>query len=122
MPITEKEKATELRKKLSIELCDNFSHRLNPAQSKETKISAIIAIKNFIKESKFDDPILLSFLTDTIADHDKKVRNLVIKVIKDVAEEKLICQEITELLQIKLEEADNQIKNEINKLLKEIST
>lgn len=96
---TERQKETDIRKQLSIDLCDNFTKRLNPAQKKETKIGAIIAIRNFVKESDVHDPILFSFLIDTICDPDKEVRELVVKVIKEIAN-----QEIIELLQIKSQE------------------
>ena len=109
---TEKEKNIEIRKKLSIDLCDNFIKRLNTAQSKEIKIGALIAIRNFIKESKIDDPFLFSYLVDTIADPDKEIRNLVIKIIKEVSN-----PEIIELLEIKKQEISNEIKNEINNVL-----
>ena len=78
------EKIAEHRKKLSLEVCDNFVSRLNPAQSKEIKIGAIIAIRNFIKESHLDDPILLSFLIDTMSDPDKEVKEFVAKIIEEV--------------------------------------
>lgn len=113
---TEKDKTTELRKRLSIELCNNFVKRLNPAQSREIKINAIIAIRNFIKESKIDDPFLYNYLIDTIVDEDKVVRDWVIRVIKEVSN-----PEIIELLEIKLKEANAEIKKEINQLL-EFST
>ena len=97
--ISEKEELINLRKRLSIELCDNFTKRLNPSQKKEIKIGALIAIRNFIKNSKIDDPILYSFLVDTISDPDKDIRELVKEIIKEVEN-----PEITELLEIKLKE------------------
>lgn len=97
--ISEKEELINLRKRLSIELCDNFTKRLNPLQKKEIKIGALIAIRNFIKNSKIDDPILYSFLVDTISDPDKDIRELVKEIIKEVEN-----PEITELLEIKLKE------------------
>lgn len=106
------EKTVDLRKKLSIDLCNNFIKRLNPAQSREVKISAIIAIKNLIKESKINDPFLFSYLVDTIVDPDKEVRDLVSRVIKEV-----VNPEIIELLEIKLQEANDETKKEISKLL-----
>jgi len=107
--ISEKQKITELRKKLSIELCENFTKRLNTQEKKEIKIGAIIAIRNFIKESKIDDPIIYSFLVDTITDPDKEVRDWVSKVIKEVKN-----LEILELLELKLKEKINEeIKKEI---------
>lgn len=121
MSTLEKQKIADLRKKLSIELCDNFMRRLNPLQSKETKLGALIAIRNFIKESRIDDPILLSCLVDTIVDQNKEVRNTVSSVIKDVIADKAILQEIRELLEIKLNESDSEIKKEITGLLKAIS-
>ena len=120
--ISKEEKLIDLRKKLSIELCDNFTHRLNPAQTCEVKLGAIIAIKNFIKESQIDDPILLSFLVDTIVDPDKKIRDMVVKVIKDVIINPNICLDISELLEIKLKEIDNnEAKKEIRELLSRFS-
>ncbi|MBI3590266.1 MAG: HEAT repeat domain-containing protein [Candidatus Melainabacteria bacterium] len=110
--ITQKEKNIDIREKLSIDLCDNFIKRLNPAQSKETKIGALIAIRNFIKESKIDDPFLFSYLVDTIADPSKEIRNIVIKVIKEISN-----PEIIELLEIKKQEVSQEIKTEINNLL-----
>lgn len=123
--ISEKEKLTELRKKLSLELCDNFTKRLNPFQKKEIKIGAIIAIKNFIKESKIDDPIIYSFLVDAITDHKKDVRGWVSKVIKDIgagfvsAQNLHFHKEITELLELKLKEnISEEIKEDIIELIK----
>jgi len=111
--ITQK-KETDQRKKLSIELCENFTRMLHPSQTKELKIGGLIAIKNFIKETKINDDILLSFLVDSISDPDKEIRNLVSKIIKEV-----VNNEIIELLEIKLNEATSQIKEEIQNLLKE---
>ncbi len=114
MLIDSKEKIDpELRKKISIELCASFTKRLNPNQNFEIKAGAIIAIKNFIKESRIEDPILFSFLVDAIADPEKEIRKLAIKVIVEVAN----C-EIVELLEIKLKESDGEIKREIGELLK----
>ena len=110
--ISNEEKTADLRKKLSIELCNNFIKRLNPAQSREVKISAIIAIKNLIKESKINDPFLFSYLVDTMVDPDKEIRDLVSRVIKEV-----VNPEIIELLEIKLQEANDEIKKEISNLL-----
>ena len=114
----ENQKITDVRKRLSIELCDNFTKRLNPAQNKETKIGALIAIKNFIKESKIDDPILLSFLADTISDPDNEVRTYVIKTIKEIANNGFIKKEAVELLEIKMKEVSDEIQEEIIDLLK----
>lgn len=114
--ISEKQKTNELRKRLSIELCNNFIKRLNPAQSKEVKLSAIIAIKNFIKESKINDPFLCSYLVDTIVDPDKEVRDWLMKVIKEV-----VNPEILELLEMKLKEVTPEIKKEIGALLKTLN-
>lgn len=114
--ITEKQKEIELRKKLSIELCDNFTKRLNPLQSKEIKIGAIIAIRNLIKEAKIDDPILISFLLDTITDPDREIKEIIIKVIKEIAN-----PQITKLLEHKLHELPDDVKNEIQELLNTIS-
>ena len=115
--ISEKQKEEEIRKRLSIEVCDNFIKRLNPLQKKEIKMGALIAIKNLIKESTINDPILYSFLVDTIVDPDKEVRNTVVKVIKDVGVDLYICPQIIELLEIKLKEATSEIKKEIDTLL-----
>lgn len=117
MAISEKQKITNLRKQLSIELCNNFLRRLNPAQTRETKLGAVIAIRNFIKESKIDDPILMSCLVDTIIDPDKEVRQTVIKVIKDIVSDKTVFKEIKELLEIKQQESSGEIKKEISELL-----
>ncbi len=116
MTVADKKKVEDLRKKLSIELCDNFICRLDPSQRFETKIGAIIAIKNFIKESQIDDSILLSCLVDTLSDPDSKVREMVIRVIKEI-----VNHEIIELLEIKLNEISNsEIKTQIDNLLKEL--
>ena len=112
MSVTSEQKLNETRKKLSIELCDNFTTRLDPAQSNDIKLAAIIAIGNFIKESKIDDPILFSFLVDPIVDPDKEVRDLVIRIIK-----KVVNPDIVELLEIKLQELNGEIKTEIKNLL-----
>ena len=109
-----KQKTTDLRKRFSIELCDNFTQRLDSSQSREVKLSAIIAIRNFIKESHINDSILFSFLVDSIADPDKKVRDLVFKVVREVAN-----HEIVELIELKLKELNGEFKKEVNKLLQE---
>ena len=109
-----KQKNTDLRKRFSIEMCDNFTQRLDPSESIEVKLSAIIAIRNFIKESRINDSILFSFLVDTIADPDKKVRDLVFKVVREVAN-----HEIVELIELKLKELNGEFKKEVNKLLQE---
>ena len=111
---TQEQKIVELRKKLSIELCDNFTKRLNPSQTHEVKLGAIIAIRNFIKEGHINDSILFSFLVDAIADPDKKVRDLVFKVVREVAN-----HEIVELIEIKLKELNGEFKTEVDKLLQE---
>ena len=80
----EKEIHSDLRKKLSIELCNNFVKRLNPMQDRETKLGALIAIKNLIKESHIYDPFLFSYLVDTMTDPDKEIRDMTKRVIKDV--------------------------------------
>ena len=116
MTILSEEKLKEVRQKLSIELCDNFICRLNPAQKKETKTGALIAIRNLVKESHINDPIVFSFLVDTIVDPDKEIRNIVIKVIKEITN-----PEIIELLQIKLKEGNNEVKKEIMELLKSLT-
>ena len=102
-----------IREQLSIELCDNFTKRLDPRQTKEIKIGALIAIRNFIKESLVNDPIIYSFLVDTMLDPDKEVRRYVVSIIKEV-----INPEIKELLEIKLVETSGEIKTEINNLLR----
>ena len=117
MVITSEKKVDDLRKNLSIELCDNFIHRLNPEQTKEVKIGALIAIRNLIKESNIYDPFLYSYLVDTLTDLDKEVRKIVIKVIKEVSN-----SEIIELMEIKLQESKNEIKTEISNLLKSLRT
>ena len=109
-----KQKTTDLRKRFSIEMCDNFTQRLAPSQSREIKLGAIIAIRNFIKESHINDSILFNFLVDTIADPDKKVRDLVFKVVREIAN-----HEIVELIEIKLKELNGDFKKEVNKLLQE---
>ena len=113
MTIISEEKLKEVRQKLSIDLCDNFICRLNPAQRKETKIGAIIAIRNLVKESHINDSIVFSFLVDTIVDPDKEIRNIVTKVIKEITN-----PEIVELLQIKLKESNSEVHKEITNLLK----
>ncbi len=115
-PKNTKQKNVDLRKKFSIEMCDNFTQRLAPHQSREIKLGAIIAIRNFIKESNINDSILYSFLVDSIADPDKKVRDNVFKVVREVAN-----HEIVELIEIKLKELNGDFKNEVSKLLQESS-
>lgn len=113
---TQEEKTQELRKRLSIELCDNFIKRLNPNQSYDIKVGALIAIKNLIKESQISDPFLFSYLVDTIADPDKNIRDIVSVIIKEVAN-----TEIIELLELKLNEITNdEIKKGIASLLKDL--
>ncbi|MBI2996109.1 MAG: hypothetical protein HYY52_05320 [Candidatus Melainabacteria bacterium] len=114
------EQEEDLRKRLSVELCDNFVHRLNPAQTKEIKIGALIAIKNLIKESKIYDSFLFNYLIDTIVDPDKLVREIVAKIIKDVVTNLDVYQEIIELLEIKTNETKGEVKLEIKKLLKAV--
>ncbi len=114
----DKNESLELRKKFSIDLCDNFIKRLKPYQSKETKLNAIIAIRNLIKESKISDPILYSCLVDSIADTDEDVIKLVIRVIQEV-----INDDVIELLNIKLNELlDTKAKKEIVKILNSVQT
>ena len=110
------EKNTDLRKRLSIELCDNFVRRLNPKQSKEIKIGALIAIKNLIKESNIEDPFLYNYLIDTIVDPDKEVRKITAKVIKET-----INPLTVELLQTKLQEVNPEVKKEIRSLLQDLT-
>ncbi len=109
-----KQKDNNSRKLFSIEMCDNFTQRLSPSQSREIKLGAIIAIRNFIKESHIHDSILFSFLVDAIADPDKTVRDMVFKVVREVAN-----HEIVELIEIKLKELNGDFKKEVNKLLQE---
>lgn len=110
------QKDKDLRKRLSIELCDNFTQRLKPEQKYEIKVGALIAIKNLIKESKINDQILMNFLTDTISDPSSNIRDLVIRIIMEIAEDKNLRPEINELLKIKLNEVNPEIKKEITKL------
>ncbi len=107
----------DLRKKISIELCQSFTQRLDPNQTACVKSGAVIALKNFIKKSKIEDPIIYSFLVDTIVDPEKEVRDLVIKVIKEV-----VNSEIIELLEIKQKEISGEMKAEIGNLLKVLRT
>ena len=107
-----KQKTIDLRKRFSIEMCDNFTNRLDPSQSREIKLGAIIAIRNFIRESRINDSILFSFLVDTIADPDKEVRDLVFKVVREVAN-----HEIVELIEIKLKELNSDFKKEVEFLI-----
>lgn len=109
-----KQKNTDLRKKFSIDMCDNFTQRLAPHQSREVKLGALIAIRNFIKETHINDSILYSFLVDSIADPDKTVRDLVFKIVREVAN-----HEIVELIEIKLKELNGEFKTEVSKLLQE---
>ena len=103
-----KQKTTDLRKRFSIEMCDNFTQRLASSQNREVKLGAIIAIRNFIKEAHINDSILFNFLVDTIADSDKKVRDLVFKVVREVAN-----HEIIELIEIKLKELNGEFKKDV---------
>ena len=103
-----KQKSEDLRKRFSIEMCDNFTQRLAPSQSREIKLGAIIAIRNFIKEAHINDSILFSFLVDAIADSDKKVRDLVFKVVREVAN-----HEIVELIELKLKELNGEFKKDV---------
>ena len=115
--VSQNQKDFNFRQRLSIELCNNFIKRLNPLQSKETKIGAVIAIKNLIRQSKINDSFLFSYLVDTLTDPDKEVRNIVIKVIKEVAN-----TEIIELLEVKLNELNrSETKNEVKTLLKALN-
>lgn len=86
-------------------MCDNFTQRLHPLQSREVKLGAIIAIRNFIKETHINDSILFNFLVDAIADPDKQVRDLVFKVVREVAN-----HEIVELIEVKLKELNGEFK------------
>ncbi len=115
MSLASEEKLKELREKLSIELCDNFISRLNPAQQKETKLGALIALRNFIKESKINDPIIFSFLVDAIIDPDKEIKTMVTRIVKEVKN-----AEIIELLQLKLNEVDPELKKEISSFIKSL--
>lgn len=105
---------------LSIELCENFRKRLDLNQKKEIKICALIAIRNLIKNTKINDPIIYSFLIDTIADPDKEIREWVMKIIKDITRSKELLKEIKELLEIKLHEVSNEAKIRITSLLRNI--
>lgn len=87
----------DVRKKISIELCENLVYRLTPGQKKEIKFGALIAIKNLIKESKINDPILENCLVDAIT--DEEIKDMVTRIIKEVANPHII-----ELLEIKFEE------------------
>ena len=98
---------------LSIEVCENFTIRLNPNQKRKIKLGALIAIRNFITESEIKDPILYNFLTDTISDPDERVKNLAFKIIKEVSN-----PEITKILEEKQIEAQGELKKEIANLLK----
>ena len=89
-------------------MCDNFTQRLASSQNREVKLGAIIAIRNFIKEAHINDSILFNFLVDTIADSDKKVRDLVFKVVREVAN-----HEIIELIEIKLKELNGEFKKDV---------
>ena len=102
-----------LNNNLSIEVCENFTVRLNPNQKREIKFGALIAIRNFIKESKIEDPILYNFLTDTISDPDETVKDFAFKIIGEVSN-----QEITKILEDKQTEAKGELKKEITNLLK----
>ena len=95
-------------------MCDNFTQRLDPSQSRKIKLGAVIAIRNFIKEAHINDSILFSFLVDSIADPDEKVRDLVFKIVREIAN-----HEIVELIEIKLKELNGDFKKEVNKLLQE---
>lgn len=101
-----------IRKKISIELCENLIYRLNSLQTKETKLSVLIGIKNLIKETKITDPILDNCLVDAITDEDKDIRIVVQKIIKEIKNPRII-----ELLKIKINEVNNDIKTEIKGLL-----
>lgn len=115
MSLKKEEQTIDIRKRLSIEICNNFVKRLNPLQSKEIKIGALIAIKNLIKESNINDPFLYSYLVDTITDPEKETRNYVIKIIKEITN-----PEIVELLEMKVNDSSIEIKKEIKKLLQEL--
>ena len=100
------------RKKISIGLCENLIYRLNSSQLKETKLGALIGIKNLIKETKIADPILDNCLVDAITDKDKDIREMVKRIIKEVKN-----PHIVELLEIKMNEADDNIKKDIKELV-----
>ena len=109
MPLKED---TNTRKKISVELCENLIYRLSPSQTKETKLGALIGIKNLIKETKITDPILDSCLVDIITDEDKNIREMVKRIIKEVKN-----PHIVELLELKINEVDDTIKKDIKELL-----
>lgn len=118
----DKKESIELRKKLSLDICDNFIRRLKPYQSKETKLGALIAIRNLIKESKISDPILHSFLIDSITDSNPEIVNMVITITKEVIEDPIVKSDIIELLNLKFKEAiSTKIKKDIEKLLEQVS-
>ena len=103
---------TEIRKKISIELCEDLTKRLNHSEKKEIKIGALIAIKNLILETKIEDPILDNCLADTITDNDPQVRHFVLRVIKEAK-----ISHVLELLKIKYNELSPDIKLEISNLI-----
>ena len=101
---------------LSIEFCDNFVRRLNPEQSLETKMLAVLALRNLIKNTGIRNSILYNFLVDSISSKEKELRIFVEKTIKEIAN-----NEIIELLNMKLNEVnDKQIKAEIKQLIKKL--
>ena len=115
MILRSKEEEINSKKNLSIEVCDNLTTRLHPSQKREIKLGALIAIRNFIKESRIEDPILYNFLIDTIADPDKKVKDFVLKIIKEVSN-----QEMYQILHEKQIELSGELRKEVTNLLKSI--
>lgn len=118
----DKKESIELRKKLSLDICDNFIRRLKSYQSKETKLGALIAIRNLIKESKISDPILHSFLIDSITDPNSEIVTMVITITKEIIVDPLVKTDIIELLNLKSKEAiSTKVKKDIEKLLEQIN-
>jgi len=73
-------------------------------------------IKNLIKETKINDPIIYNFLIDTIIDPDKEIRSLVKKIILEIA-----CKEINDLLVLKSQELnENEVKQDIKDVLRQL--
>ena len=87
------QKKEDVRKQISIELCENLIYRLHPAQKKETKIGALIALKNLIKETKINDPLIYNPLIDATRDPDNEIKTLATKIIEEIKN-----KEINELL------------------------
>lgn len=117
----DKKESIELRKKLSLDICDNFIRRLKPYQSRETKLGALIAIRNLVKESKISDPILHSFLIDSITDADSEIVDMVNTITKEIIEDPIVKTDIIELLNLKSKEVGStKIKKDVEKLLEQV--